>query len=400
LLVQFKNSNKNFFEDLVEFIKKDGLNIPIIAVGDLEVYYKNLLIVQGTYNIQSIIRGAAKILNITAKEMAELEVPKYYPIEIKTFTFLKFAPVSLFLEIKKDDEKINYVKLANKGDSVEGILKRLEKEKIENIFVFSNERLAMVNCLSQILSEEIKNAHNLSNEDKKEVLDRGFDFFISQFFGPETSLEIIDLGKNCVSLVEEIVGEAPNLRSILKMFVSNKNNYGYKHSMIAAYVASHLIKNVPWGGSSHIEKINFVLFFHDIYLVPILNKYPHLKIEEDLLFNSELSVKEKEIVLNHARLSAEFVVTLKKCPMGVDLLIKQHHGMVNGTGFAIDFKDDISPLSKVIIIAEAFVTELIAFEGKEGMAAEFLPQIVMKLNEKFKRNTYTKIIKYLETLRL
>ena len=131
-------------------------------------------------------------------------------------------------------------------------------------------------------------------------------------------------------------------------------------------------------------------------LVPIYSKHPSLKYEEDLLFSDALTDKEKEIVLNHARLAAEAIITYKRAPIGADLLIKQHHGITNGIGFAIDFKDDISPLSKIVLVAEAFIEEFMKMRDQNPNYQIDTKQLIAVLNEKFKKTTYKKIIETLE----
>jgi hypothetical protein len=129
-------------------------------------------------------------------------------------------------------------------------------------------------------------------------------------------------------------------------------------------------------------------------------KYPKLKDEEEILFSEEVDDADKEVVLNHARMSAEIVLGYKKAPLGADLLIKQHHGVTNGVGFAIEYKDDISPLSKVVIIAEAFVNEYLKAKeiyGDSGIDAKL---IIPTLNEKFRKSSYRKIVETLDSLRL
>jgi response regulator RpfG family c-di-GMP phosphodiesterase len=129
-------------------------------------------------------------------------------------------------------------------------------------------------------------------------------------------------------------------------------------------------------------------------------KYPHLQSEEAMLTSDELSRHEKQTVLNHARLGGEAVAALKKCPIGSDQLIKQHHGMSTGIGFATEYKDDISPMAKVIIIAEAFVEEFIIFRESHGNSSIDMVEFIQKLNDKFKKNSYKKIIETLLTIRL
>ena len=210
----------------------------------------------------------------------------------------------------------------------------------------------------------------------------------------------MNIANACTKAMEEMSKEAPSLRGLLQILNSNKNGFIYSHSMLAAFIASHIIKKVSWGGEGHIEKINFVLFFHDIMLAPIYAKHPTLKYEEDLLFSEALTDKEKEIVLNHARLSAELVITYRRAPLGADLLIKQHHGMTNGVGFAMEYKDDISPLSKIVLISEAFVEEFVKGKEADSHYQVDLKKMIGLLSERFKKNTYKKIIDTLETLSL
>jgi hypothetical protein len=168
--------------------------------------------------------------------------------------------------------------------------------------------------------------------------------------------------------------------------------------MLCAYVASYIVKKVPWGGETHIDKINFVLFFHDIALVPVFEKYPNSYSEEEMLFIESISEEDKNLILNHARISAELVTGLKKCPIGADLMIKQHHGISNGVGFATEYRDDISPLSKIIIISEAFIEEFMVFKNKNE--AINIDLILEKLNDRFPKHTYKKIIETLQTIKI
>ncbi|MDO9183155.1 MAG: hypothetical protein Q7U04_12140, partial [Bacteriovorax sp.] len=212
--------------------------------------------------------------------------------------------------------------------------------------------------------------------------------------------EVMNIANACTKVMEEISKEAPGFKSLLKILNSNKNGHIYSHSILASFISNHIIKKVSWGGEGHLEKINFVLFFHDIMLAPIYLNHPTLKFEEDLLFCDELNDKEKEIVLNHARLAAELVITYRRAPMGADLLIKQHHGMTNGIGFAIEFKDDISPLTKIVLVAEAFIDEYLKGKNDDPKYQIDLKVILPMLNDKFRKNTYKKIIETLDSLKL
>jgi response regulator RpfG family c-di-GMP phosphodiesterase len=392
--------NKEIVQFLSKQLKSGDLLIPLIVIGEIDNADENIYIIKNIFNIQSLIRTSAKILGITAKTMTSLTVAKYFPIKINLAIHIKQAPCPLYLKVrKKQEEEGDFILFGNKGNDVDLIIKKFVEEGVEFIYVNANDRLSIVDKISQNLTEVIKESSTLSIVEKTEVLEEGFNF-LGNFISEEASQEVVVLVKECTKLVDQIVQEVPNLSSLLKIFIQNKNGYLYMHSMLSAYIASHIVRHVSWGGESHIEKINFVLFFHDIHLAPIFEKHPHLTCEEDLLFLEEISEKEKEIILNHARLSAEFVMKLKKCPIGADLLIKQHHGMNNGVGFAVDYKDDISPLSKVIIIGEAFVQELINLKMTSPASTLDIQEIIKNLHERFNKHTYKKIIETLASLHI
>jgi response regulator RpfG family c-di-GMP phosphodiesterase len=200
--------------------------------------------------------------------------------------------------------------------------------------------------------------------------------------------------------MDKVVSEISSLQALVNMLMQNQEGYIYTHSMLTAYVAKHIIKHVSWGGDSHIERINFMVFFHDIYLVPVYEKYPKARAEEDLLFGEMLTNEEKELVLNHARLAGEQITKYKKCPSGVDTLIKQHHGMGNGVGFATDFSDNISPLSKLFMIAEDFSEYYLRQKYKNKSFKINLPEYLSELHLKYSKHTYKKIIEPLLTLKV
>lgn len=317
---------------------------------------------------------------------------------------LRDAPCPFYMQMKKGNEQsdqISYTLISKKGPEARSLLAKLAQEGVENFYVDKDDRLLVINHISKMLSDFMQNTDQMGIEEKSVILQTGFEFAIAEFTqNPEVAQEIMGIAGVSTKLMEEMVQEAPGLKALLSILSGHKDGYIYTHSLLASYVAGHIVKKVSWGGVGHIEKINFVLFFHDITLAPIYLKYPNLKYEEDLLFSSELTEKEKDVVLNHARLAAELILTFKKAPMGVDLLIKQHHGMTNGVGFAMEFKDDISPLSKIIIISEAFVEEYMKGKELDSNYQMDLKKMILELNLKFKKNSYKKIIETLESLKL
>ncbi len=386
---------------LHEFLIDNNFEIPLVVVGSPIKEIPNIIVVQSSFNLQNLLRSCADILKVTAKNMASLDVPDFYAVHSKFLMRLKEAPCSVFLQMKKSSDEINHIMIAKKGSGLTHILRKFSDEGIETFYVNKLDRLTVINQISKILCDFIKNTEHLGIVEKSVALQAGFEFAASEFcLTPEVATEIMSIATVCTKVMEEMAKEIPGLKALLQLLNSHQDGYVYTHSILASYVASHIVKNVSWGGEGHLEKINFVLFFHDIMLAPIYLKHPSLKYEEDLLFSDDLNEKEKETVLNHARLAAEVIINYKRAPMGADLLIKQHHGMTNGIGFAIEFKDDISPLSKIVLISEAFVEEYMKEKDNDPKYQIDLRFINNKLLEKFKKSAYKKIIETLNTIHL
>jgi len=327
---------------LNEYLTNKQKNIPLIVVGRPEKELPNIIGVPTSFNLQNLLRSCAQVLGVTAKAMASLELPDYYAIDSKFLMRLKEAPCPVYLQIKKIGDDNQFTMIAKKDSGLTNILNKFSSEGIDKFFVHKNDRLLIVNQISKLVCDFIKSTETLSVAEKSNAVEAGFEFVAADFTqSPEVTQEVMNIAAACTKIMSDIAKETSGLRALLQILNSNKNGYIYSHSMVASYVSNHIVKNISWGGESHIEKINFVLFFHDIMLGPIYLKHPDLKFEEDLLFSEILDEKEKELVLNHARLAAEAIITYKRAPMGADLLIKQHHGMTNGVGFAIEFKANI-----------------------------------------------------------
>lgn len=401
LIISLDTINKrDAFKEINEYRGSYGVKTPFIRVGgdeDTDIDAKTFA-VSSRYNIQSILKKSASILGVTAKQMAEMQMGAYYPISMAPVEGLTKAPCNLYLAVDSQ-----YKMLARRDDTIDESIKNVKATGVDTIFVRSTDRLVMVNNVSlkliERITEALKNSAGMTTDKKVEVLNDGFEFAAANLFSTEEiRQEMAEIATASAKVMSDVVKDNAQLKGLLATMLNNKSGYIFTHSMITSYVANHIIKNVTWGGEGQSDKINFVLFFHDIYLSPIYLKHPQLKFEKALIDNPALSEKEKDIIMNHAKLAAELVVTYKRCPMGADVLIKHHHGMKKGSGFANKYPEDLSPLSKVLLIAEAFVEIFVATTDKKEKVEMKL--VIPKLIEEFVSPSYIKIIQTLVNLPL
>ena len=396
------NEDKNgSIPKLVEFMGAKGLEIPVVVLGESKVNNEKCICIGNRYDIKGLLQAMARILEITAKDMAAREVPKFYPIPIKLFNSLEQSVCDIYYRTKTADFEYEYYKIIEKGAPIAGSLSKYLEQGVEELFIDSAQRLKFINKASAVVVKELSRP-GLSNVEKVELQSQGMGIVAEEIFeNNEVSEEIAQISQACVESMQSVIQDTPKLKGILQMLLENKSDFGYKHSVLAAYIASGIIKNISWGSAEQANKVAFALFFHDIYLVPLFKKYPDCTNEEDLLYSSEVSEEDKNIVLDHASLAGQLVKTFPRCPMGADMIITQHHGVTNGKGFAVQYKDDISPLSKIIIVAEDVASEILTrLKNGERKGLSDKETYLEALREKYKNHTYKKIISAFESVAL
>lgn len=388
---------------LVDYLKLENLDVLVLVLGETQTTYDNnkFLVIKNKYNVQDILKIIAKLFNITAKTMAEKIVPNYYPIPLKFVLNLEKIPADMFIKVSTNPLDHNFTLIGTKGSSVDSAINHCKNAKIDTLYIQSVDRLKLVNELTSRLLVKLGSSANLPVAERLDLNEQGFEL-VSEHIGDAQLIneEILNLHKTCIDSSKEIVKKMPAMKDLLDTLLNNKSGYVYAHSILISFVCNHIVKHVSWGGPSHAEKLAYIAFYHDLFLVPLFKKYPDLKDEEELLYNSNITAEEKEMVLNHAKLIGEMVAKFPKTPIGSDAILRQHHGIVSGVGFAVDFKDDIAPLAKVFIVAEAYVKEILKdpnYSGPKMDLSKFNKMVAIdKIVRKYTKFSYTKITETLE----
>jgi response regulator RpfG family c-di-GMP phosphodiesterase len=186
--------------------------------------------------------------------------------------------------------------------------------------------------------------------------------------------------------------KAPGLKNLLKRLLKNKAGYLFNHSQFLTYVSAHIMDHLDWGNEAHKEKLQFISFFHDIALQNSEQAKIH---SEKELKSSSLNEKEKDLVKRHAQVAATVISKYPNSPVGVEQIIKQHHGVANGLGFSEHYSQNISPMAIVFILAEDLVGSLI--EPPKDFSYKVK---ISEMRETYPTQRFKKIIDTLETLTL
>jgi len=380
-------------KDLEDFVLANNMKIPVIIISKKNHDFKSKLLIKNKYDIRSLLQTMAKILEITAKEMAQRPVPKFFPIPIRLIKTMNETDCDIYYRNQNDDLEIEYFKIIEKETEIADKINNYLDEGVNELYVDSEHRLKFINRASAAIIQELNNK-DVTIEDKVEIASQGQALVAEEIFeSEEISKEVAKISETCIKAIHETVRDVPKMKNLLSMLVANKSDYVYKHSVLATYFANGIISNISWGSKEQQEKVAFALFFHDLFLAPVMRKYPRCTNEEDLLFSDDVSDEDKETVLDHAKMAGQLIKTFPKCPMGADMIITQHHGMTSGKGFAVNYKDDISPLSKIMIISEHAASYVLT-KLEEGDREKYnnKAEIMQQLESRYKSHTYKKII--------
>jgi hypothetical protein len=292
-IICFRELNKkdDAIGALGEYLREHKLNIPIVVLGEPTKPIEKCIIIKNKYDIKGLLRAMAKIMEITAKEMAEKEVPQFFPIPIKLFGAIEKSHCDIYYRNQKEDFDYEYYVIIEKDVPIQDKLKKYADQGVDKLFIDANERLRFINRASGVIVEELER-DDLTMEDRVTITAQGMGVVAEEVFdNPEVSDEVANISMACIKSVSQVAKDVPKLKSLLQMLVEQKDDYVYMHSVLTTYIATNIIKNISWGSNEQAEKISFALFFHDIYLVPIFKKYPNAISEEDLLFRDDVDEK-------------------------------------------------------------------------------------------------------------
>jgi hypothetical protein len=306
---------------------------------------------------------------------------------------MTLCPCDVYIRLVKKTGD-DYVKRLHLGESfTKDDLKKYEDLGLQEFYILSDERELFMNGL---LTQSLRNLK--SSQSVEQAMEKTGDSFIIS----SDLIKSLGVSSTCIAMVDQTVHQmrtqimkSDKLGLLLKKLLDNQMSFSYRRSYFICLMTYTLLPKMEWGSSEQIpslmEKISMVSFFHDIYL---LEDEKLLKIMDyDTFRKANLTSRERDAVLNHANKAALLTQTYPKLPQGVDLIIKQHHGVSNGVGFPEMLTTAISPMAIFFIVVEDFVTCVL----EQGNVDNFV-SIIKYLKERYQLPTYRKVVTEIEAI--
>ncbi len=370
---------------IAAFLQQANVNCELIVIGhsdlDPEIYDHIL----SGLDAKKLVQAAAKRLGVTAKDMAMMQVPDFFPIPAKLIATLEDTNCDIY-----EENEFGYGVLYQAFNKLPpNKAQYITENKIENFYVKKSDRLIFVSYYNQEVASTL-DFLKLDENEQINQMELAQNLLQEKIARMGITDETVELAKKNMTNMGLTAKRTSSLKSLLKRLMSNKAGYLFKHSQILMFVTAHLMENLDWGTKEQIAKIQFVSFFHDIALEN--DQQAQIHTEQDLRA-SDLPKDKKELIKKHAQDGATILSKYPNAPMGVEQIIKQHHGTINGYGFSEHYSQNISPMAIVFILAEDFVDEVINSGLEFNMEAK-----IAQMRERFSTQRFKKILDVMETV--
>jgi hypothetical protein len=386
IIVRSNIEDMNIGKLVLYDIRKNCLASKLYILGNTDISVHHAKIFKKDFEISSLIKSIAKDLDVTPHLMASLEVSEFYQFELKNIICNLVLVSDLYI---KDGEVYNLI-LSKESCLNKDVIKILDNQFIQEVYVKSNDRLKFINS-QLIFFQELLSDDEISLKDEVFIANQTYKLIRRSVLDMNVSTGVILSTERCINTIQSILKKISTLNKLIET-LEKYDDINFKQTVMLCFFCNHLVDEIEWGTNEQKIKLTFVSFFHNITLSP-----EHVFINSnDKLQSLNLSKSQRKEVLNHALESARLVGDFKKIiPLGVDTVLKQHHGSLNGIGFN-SFPQSISPLALIFLVADEWVTNVLLAQKKDiTLSKEYLMDIV---KSKYKTLSFEKVIAAFEKI--
>lgn len=405
ILPEMDRTNKRAIAELKDYCKTNTISTSILMtktssenpVEIVEYDFLDHKVRTVYYQLQFEDMKHELKLFIASKELPEergyFSIPFSLILNTMTYEKILVFPFDLSFGIKKEDEDWQYVLRFRKNEPIDLLdLKKYQTQKnAERFFINVEQRVDFDKFFSDL---------------RKKVNKAGATTFGQKIYSAELTAQILrnhfasfgmdDEGKE---LIEDYfqqsmmaLKDAGAFSMLLKHFFENTSSYQYVHSMILALVLNKVTHRLGWDSQNFKEKVAFICLVHDLCLVD--DELAFIESEAELNA-ANFSDAQKEMAMNHALKISTLIMDFKDRAIGVEEVLREHHGMRNGIGYARDLNYHLHHLSMAFITTQSFVHELLKLENP---SKEKIKQVVQELGLIYNKGFYLKAYEALKAI--
>jgi len=368
--------------------RQKGLSSKVYILGNTEISIHDAKIFKKDFDISVLIKTIAKDLNITSHDMASQKVSEFYNFRLDSIVCNLVLTCDLYI---KEGNDFNLF-LSKESCFSKDVINILKNQGHETVYVKSKDRLIFINS-QLIYLQELLSDDEISLKDELFIANNTYKLVRRSILDMHISTEVISSTERCINTIQSILKKITSLNKLTET-LETSNDINFTQTIMLCFFCNHLVDEIEWGTNEQKTKLTFVSFFHNITL-----SSDHVLINNnDKLQALNLDKSQRKSVLNHALNSARIVGEFKKIiPLGVDTILKQHHGSLEGIGFN-SFPQSISPLALIFLVADEWVTNLLLAQRNDiDLSKKDLLNIV---RTKYKTLSFEKVIAAFEKINI
>jgi HD-GYP domain-containing protein (c-di-GMP phosphodiesterase class II) len=367
---------------IVKEIKNKELVIDLIHVGEGKYSDPDLNIHNFTMeeNIGDFLKGNMGHANQRYNTIDDKE--HYYPIITSTLKVMKKTPVDIFLRMKKESY-FHYIKYIH-GESEITDKQFAKLESIEKVFIKKEDKVVFFEDMNNVFISVLGNGGDISDAGGTEESVR------EEIFNALLSVGLTDRQVKVAEATITNVVDAlqKGLLTEIKSIYKSDASLNYRKSYMTSVMCTSIAKNLSWLTEENKSALIMASFFNDRDLV---RESMHYIDSSYGLEVSDYTKQEKQVFLSHAQKAADWVKDQKNVSPEVERIVRQHHGSHVGVGFETELTSQITKLSMVFMVAEAFSMDILKskdgkFDAKTSLEA---------INDKYKHKHVKEIVEVL-----
>lgn len=312
----------------------------------------------------------------------------YYAVPLIHFHNLEQIFCDIYIRIRKSGTKDQFVKRISAHDKIDiGLIERLANYGVDYLYVplefKTNFNILFMNkTMTTLNSKESKELYKIStNAAFQQAI---FENILKDQFGAF----VVEMAKSSIKAMYEALRSHPSLSEIESLLEQSSCPLNNRLNYISTIVIHKILQKIIWSTSEHKIKLTYSCFFSDIFNDEALFKNAHFpNTREHNTINTPQFLKDD----SHALKNSELIKKFTELPLGIETIIREHHGDKRGIMLKSEPDIDISPLSRILLLSNDF-----ALQYLEGAEKGQPLKIVRTLSRKYKSSEIQKLILILE----
>jgi response regulator RpfG family c-di-GMP phosphodiesterase len=374
-------------KDLYDWVSVNRSEIPIIFISgalpeDFAKMVKSRKDVPVTYCIQKPF-DPDDVIN-TVEQCGFFRKRKmgiqYVPINI--FRLLRFSAWKCDLFIKLSNQK--YVKILDKNDFYdnETICKYLDKSVTE-FFVTNEDYVLFIQESINTIFHRLNSINEDINSDIEVSSHEKFSTQLAAVNVVQNKVVQLGLDKSIIELMDKTVETClislkkdERINSMIQKIMRG-TSYIYEQSLLCTYLVADMAKSMSWSSKEIYDKLCFASLLHNVCLQNDQAAMLEFKLPHEM---SEKERGEFEKIKDHPLQAAKIVKNCKNLPLGLEVIIAQHHERPDSQGYPQKLSyHQIAPLAALFIVADDFSSRIYQRE----VTHEVVGSILMQMKEVF-----------------